>query len=136
MRTFLRYFLPPAIPLLPLIILAVWVLVSDAHAPVRIIDGQPDNAPTRAAVMTFVISPVIYSGLLFVHYLSLRFRRPSGGFFTPFVIAIIGSTLLLGSHDIYLRSWTNLGWCAAICAGAISPMAICSWLISRWASKQ
>jgi hypothetical protein len=136
MRTLLKYFLPPVAPVIPLIVLALWVAIDEAHSPVRIIDGQPDNAPTRAAILVLLLSPIIYSGLLLIQFLCLKFRRPSRNSFAPYIMAVIGCTLLLGCRDIYLADWLALGWCAIVCSVVIVPMAICSWFISRWMIKR
>jgi hypothetical protein len=136
MRTLLKYFLPPVTPVIPLIVFALWVAIDEAHSPPRIIDGHPDNAPIRAAGVVLLLSPIIYAGLLLIQFLCLKFRRPSSNFFTPYIIAVVGCTLLLGLRDIYLGYWIALGWCAGICLGVISPMAICSWLISHWMTKR
>jgi hypothetical protein len=133
MRTFLRYFLPPVAPIIPFIVLALWVAIDEAHSPVRMIDGRPDNAPIRAAGIILLLSPFVYAGLLFVQFLCLRFRRAS--FFTSYFIAAVVCTLLLGSRNIYLGHWIELCWCGGVCLGIILPMAICSWLIVRWTTK-
>lgn len=133
MRTFLRYFLPPIAPILPFIALALWVIIDEAGSPGQRINGHYDDAPIRAAGIFLVLGPFIYTGLLLVQFLCLRFRRAS--FFTSYFIAIIVCALIMGFRNIYLGHWVELCWCAAVCSGIILPMAICSWLIVRWTTK-
>jgi Zn-dependent protease with chaperone function len=136
MRTLLKYFLPPLAPVLPLIAFALCVAIAEAYSPVRIIDGHPDGAPTDAAGVVLLLSFIIYLGLLLIQFLCLKFRRASSNFFTPYVIAVVGCTLLLGCRDICLADWIALGFCAMVCSVVIFPMAIFSWVISRWMTKQ
>jgi len=127
MRKFLGYFLPPLIPVIPLLLLAVWVAIEEAHSPVRIFDGRPDNAPIHAVFVILVLSPIIYFALLAIHFICLKIQR--GRFFTPYFLSICICSLLLGMRAILAGRWVDLGWCACICFGAILPMAICSWLL-------
>jgi len=48
--------LPPLIPVALLLLLCAWVLLDG----VAIIDGRPDNAPTRASAIIAILSPIFY----------------------------------------------------------------------------
>jgi hypothetical protein len=131
MRTLIKYFLPPAAPVIPLIGLALLVVIGESYSSSRIIDGHPDNAPIRAASLALLLIPIIYAGLLLIQFLCLRFQRPSRNFFTPYIIAIFGCALLIGFRNIYLMNWIALGFCAFLSATVIFPMAIFSWIICK-----
>ena len=55
-----KLLIPPLLPVGLLLLLCAWIFVSEATGEVRMIDGRPDNAPVRAAVILAMISPAIY----------------------------------------------------------------------------
>ena len=51
------------LPLVPLVFLmgtCVWVVIDETNQPPRMIDGEPDDAPTFAAAISLFILPVFY----------------------------------------------------------------------------
>jgi hypothetical protein len=57
---FKKLLLPPFLPVGFLWVLCGWVFVSEVTGDVRLIDGRPDNAPVRAAVILAMVSPLFY----------------------------------------------------------------------------
>ena len=68
-----KLLLPPLLPIGLLLLLCVWTFISEATGEVRMIDGRPDSAPVRAAVILTMISPVIYLVFAFFNLIDATF---------------------------------------------------------------
>jgi hypothetical protein len=55
-----KLLLPPLVPVGLLLILCAWVFYSETTGEVSMTDGRPDNAPTRAALILAMLSPLAY----------------------------------------------------------------------------
>lgn len=55
-----KLLLPPFLPVALLLLLCAWVFFSEATGEGRMIDGRPDNAPARAALILAMLSPLVY----------------------------------------------------------------------------
>lgn len=55
-----KLLLPPFLPVALLLLLCAWVFYSEATGEVRMYNGRPDSAPTRAAVILVMLSPLFY----------------------------------------------------------------------------
>lgn len=70
-----KLLLPPLLPLGLLLLLCAWTFISEATGEVRMIDGRPDSAPVRAALILTMISPVIYLVFAFFNLIDATFDR-------------------------------------------------------------
>lgn len=93
MRGFLRWVLPPAVPIMLLVGMAIYVLWSETTGEPRIINGEVDDDPFRAAGLLLFASPFLY-GFLFVMNLidsiADRWKQPYPWVFTVGLSLVIG----------------------------------------------
>lgn len=59
-RFLMRLLLPPLVPVLVLLLFCGWVVYTETNGGMGTIDGRPDNAPRRAALMIAMFCPVLY----------------------------------------------------------------------------
>ena len=55
-----RFLIPPILPVILIVLLSIWVFADETQSAPRIIDGRPDNAPSRASVILFIMTPIFY----------------------------------------------------------------------------
>jgi hypothetical protein len=75
---FKRFFVPPLLPVLFLMLLALWVVIDETKSSPRIFDGRPDNAPRAAAMFLLYLTPIFYIIFTFFNFIDAQFDR-----FTP-----------------------------------------------------
>ena len=129
-----RILIPPLIPVLLLAILAIWVIIDETQSAPRMIDGRPDNAPTRAAGILFYMAPILYLPFGFLNLVDSAFDRFSSrvGWTASVGICILLSTLLtvvFYRPDVDSTAFPGVG--IAILAGLIIllPMTLLRRLV-------
>ena len=113
-----KYLIPPLFPVLILLLFCVWVVASEQNSTPRYHDGRPDNAPMRAALLGFFISPLVYvlaciANIADILLRRIMQRRP----WTGTAMTILGFTLAISILG-YLR------------AGRTSPLDIALFLLA------
>ncbi|MBB5354027.1 hypothetical protein HNR46_004299 [Haloferula luteola] len=112
-----------------IVLLAVWVIVDETRSAPRIIDGRPDNAPTRAAGILIYITPILYLVFGFLNLIDFAFDRLSGQvrWIATLVLCILLSVLLSGaSYQPSVDSSAFPGIAIAILTGLmiLMPMTL------------
>ena len=91
-----RILIPQLIPVVLLLLLAIWVIIDETQSAPRMIDGRPDNAPTRAAGILFYMAPILYIPFGILNLIDSAFDRFSSrvGWTASVGICILLSILL------------------------------------------
>jgi len=130
---FKRLLLPPVWPVILLALLALWVIADETKSAPRMINGDPDDAPIRAAGILFYIAPILYIPFAILNCIDAlfdRFKR-SISWAVSLLIFVLFSGLL---STIFYRpsidsSTTGIGISILIAALLFLPMTIFRRLI-------
>jgi hypothetical protein len=124
-----KILLPPLIPLALLLILCAWVFFSETTGEVRMIDGRPDNAPTRAALILALLSPVAY--LFFgvfnlVDAASDRLNIRAAWICTSLLVCAFGILLSFPFYapDVDSSRFTGVAIAFGVSIASIAPMSV------------
>jgi hypothetical protein len=126
---FKRILIPPLIPVVLLAILAMWVIIDETQSAPRMIDGRPDNAPTRAAGILFYMAPILYIPFGFLNLVDSMFDRFSSrvGWAATVGIWILLSTLLTTvfyQPDVDSSAFPGVGFAVLASLMFLMPMTL------------
>jgi len=84
------------IPVALLALLAIWVIIDETQSAPPLIDGRPDNAPTRAAGILIYMTPILYLFFGVLNLIDFAFDRLAGQakWIATLAICILLSTFL------------------------------------------
>ena len=131
---FKRILIPPLIPVLLLAILAIWVIIDETQSAPRMIDGRPDNAPTRAAGILFYVAPILYLPFGFLNLVDSAFDRFSNrvGWTASVGICILLSTFLTAIFyrpDVDSSALPVVGFAILVSFIILMPMSLLRRLV-------
>jgi hypothetical protein len=126
---FKRILMPPLIPVVLLAILSMWVIIDETQSAPRMIDGRPDNAPTRAAGILFCMTPILYIPFGLLNLVDFIFDRFSSrvGWAGTVGISILLSTLLTTAFyqpDVDSSGFPSVGFSVLVSLMFLMPMTL------------
>lgn len=126
----LAYFLAP----MPLMAILITLIIANLLSPVDIIDGKPDDAPRRAAMVLAFAVPFVYLALLLLvtvqTYLTNMIR--AGQFKDHMVATILSSTLISmliacpAIGNSFFKTWL---FCFSVLFGISLTMMLTWWFV-------
>ena len=123
-----KILLPPLIPVAFLLILCAWVLFKETTGEVRMVDGRPDNVPTRAALILAILSPLAYPFFGLFNVVEAAFDRldiRAAWICTLLLICVFGILLSfpLYAPDVDSSRFPGTAIAFGVSAASIAPMS-------------
>ena len=131
--TIKKLLLPPFLPVALLLLFCAWVFYLEATGEVRMYNGRPDSAPTRAAVILVMLSPLFYIVLGVFNLIDAtmdRFSVKASWIGTAVLVSIFGLVL---SYKPQVDSSQHIGIASGfgVSLAIFMPMAVVRRLLIR-----